>query len=57
MFDIMGGKMVSLAFGSCCHNRCILQVDDLCGFEDFCFGRSGRLAGQEVGDDGEGGKC
>jgi hypothetical protein len=38
MFDIMRGKILSLPFGSSCHNSSVFQVDNLCGFADFCFG-------------------
>ncbi len=57
MFDIMGSKIISLPFGSSCNNRCIFEVDDLCGFENFCFGGVDNNGRKEVGKDGEGGKC
>ena len=57
VFDIMRGKIRSLPFGSSCHNRGIFQVDNLCSFEDFCFGWPDDNGRKEIGKDGEVGKC
>jgi hypothetical protein len=57
MFHIMGRQVLGLDSGSSCHNGRIFQVDNLCGFADFGFGRSGNIRRKEVGKDGEVGKC
>src|SRR5918999_3680105 len=57
MFHIMGSQVRSLPFGSSCHNGCIFQVDNLCGFTDFCFGRVGEKGRKDIGKNHEVGKC
>src|SRR5918999_4402564 len=57
MFDIVRGKILSLPFGSCCHNGSVFQMGDLCGFENFCFGWLDKKGRKEVGKTVEGGKC
>ncbi len=57
MFDIMGGEILGIRFGSCRDNRRVFQVDNLCGFKDVCFGWPDNKRRKEVGKNGEVRKC
>src|SRR5919106_6248000 len=46
-----------MPLGSSCHNSSVFQVDNPCGFADFCFGWPDNKGQKEVGKKVEVGKC
>ncbi len=57
MFHIMSRQVLGIRFGCCCHNGSVFEVDNLCGFENICFGGASNGGRKKIGNDREIGKC